>query len=549
MKKHSITDRLEGAYRLLLVALFLSVCPCALAYNQCDFTEDGIVNLCDFAVLSNSWTQRLAWGPHGLPSQMISYWRLDGDAADSQSFYDGVVYGDPIWVTRPEAKIGSGAIYMDGEDYIAIDATNYPVFTDSFTIDAWIQTAGNNQNQIIISKGQSSWQFGIEGQSNRVFLSCNGLSGPSYISGSTSLVDGAWYHVAGVCDQLEKKVYIYLDGSLDGEANSPGTINPNTYDIWIGGDPEQPELAYWWEGYIDNVRLYNYALSVGEIFYRERYHVDTETGNDNNDGLKRQTAFETIQHAIEVADNGDMILVWPGVYNGPINFQQKAITIKSAADAAIIKSQGDYGVLFYFGEQADSVLENFIIKDSVVGISISGSSPTLNNLTIVGNDYGIDVWGYSFPQIESCILWDNTYSDIFTEAYAPNVTYSCIERIVDGEGNISLDPLFADPNNEDYHLQSQIGRYLPDQSNAPKPKPENWVLDEYHSSCIDAGPAVVNPMRESMPNGGRVNMGAYGGTPFAGKSPWPLKADVNFNGQVLTEDLHILIENWMFTEP
>jgi len=547
--KHSIVDRLKGVYWLLIVAVFLWVCPCVLAHNQCDFTEDGIVNLCDFAVLSNSWTQRLAWGPHGLPAQMISHWRLDGDATDSQSSYDGVVYGDPVWIPSSQAKIGSGAIYMDGEDYIAIDANDYPALTGSFTIDAWVKTVGNNENQIIISKGQSSWRLGIEGQSNKIFFSCNGLSGTSYLPGSTSLIDGIWYHVAGVYDQLEQKMYIYLDGFLDNEANSLGTINPNTYDIWIGGDPEQPEPGYWWEGYIDNVRLYNHALSVSEIFYRERYHVDAKTGNDNNDGLKRQTAFETIQHAIEAADDGDIILVWPGIYNGPINFQQKAITIKSTADAAIIESPGDYGVLFYFGEQADSILENFIIKDSVVGISISGSSPTLRNLTVVGNDYGIDVWGYSFPQIESCILWDNEYSDIFTEAFPPNVTYSCIERTYEGEGNISVDPLFADPNNEDFHLQSQIGRYLPDQSNAPKPKPENWVIDEYHSPCIDAGPADVNPMQESMPNGGRVNIGAYGCTPFASKSPWPLKADVNFNGQVLTEDLYRFIENWIFTEP
>ena len=112
------------------------------------------------------------------------------------------------------------------------------------------------------------------------------------------------------------------------------------YDIWIGGDPEQPELGYWWEGYIDNVRLYNYALSATEIFFRERYHVDAKTGNDNNDGLKRQAAFKTIQRAVAAAEDGDMILVWPGVYNGPVDFQQKSITIKSAADAAVIEAQG-----------------------------------------------------------------------------------------------------------------------------------------------------------------------------------------------------------------
>jgi hypothetical protein len=542
-------DRLEGAYKLLLVAVFLSVCPCVQAFHKCDFTEDGVVNLFDFAVLSNSWTQSLPWGPHGLPSQMISHWRLDGDATDSQSFYDGVVYGDPVWVSGTHARIGSGAVYLDGQDYIAIEATDYPALPGSLTIDVWIKTEDNSQNQTIISKGQSGWRIGIEGLSKKAFFSCNGLTGTSYLTGSTSLMNGTWYHLAGVYDQIEEKTYIYLDGSLDADANSSGTINSNTYDIWIGGDPEQTASDSWWKGYIDNVRLYNCALSTNEIFHRERYHVDAESGNDNNDGLKRQTAFKTIQHAIDTADHGDIILVWPGTYNGPINFQQKAITIKSAADAAVITAQENYAVLFYFGEQADSILENFIIKDSVVGISVSGSSPTLRNLTIVGNDYGIDLWGYSFPKIESCILWYNTPSDIFTEAFPPNITYSCVERAVEGEGNISIDPLFADPNNGDYHLQSLTGRYLPDQSGAPKPKPENWVIDEYYSPCIDAGPEDVNPMHESMPNGGRVNMGAYGSTAFASKSPWPLKTDVDFNGRVFKKDLRIFSESWLFTEP
>ena len=142
-------------------------------------------------------------------------------------------------------------------------------------------------------------------------------------------------------------------------------------------------------GYIDNVRLYNYALSANEIYNNKTIHVDKKTGNDSNDGQGRQNAFKTISSAIESSEHGDKILVWPGTYNESIIFDGKAITIKSAADAAVITSPGGYAVSFYFGEQSDSVLENFVIKDSEVGISVSASSPTLKNLTIVNNNYAI----------------------------------------------------------------------------------------------------------------------------------------------------------------
>jgi len=546
---HFNTDKLEGVFRALLVAVVLGICPCAMSFHQCNFTEDEVVNFLDFAVLAESWTQTLPWGPDGLPPQMLSHWQLDGDANDSQSSYNGIVYGDPVWVTSAQAKVGNGAVYMNGQDYIAIEATDYPDFTGSLTIDAWIKPDDNDQNQIIISKGQSSWQIGIEGQSKKAFFSCNGLAGTSCLVGSTSLTNGIWYHLAGVYEQAEEKIYLYMDEFLDADANASGTIDANTNDIWIGGNPEQPESGFWWLGYIDNIRVYNYALDANEIFHYKTLHVDVERGNDNNNGSGRNAAYKTIQQAIDTADNSDTILVWPGVYNESINFRGKAITIKSAADAAVIRSPGSYAVKFYFGEQANSVLENFIIKDSEVGISVSNSSPTLKYLTIVNNNYAIDLWGYSLPHIESCILWNNTSGDIFTEAFFPEITYSCIERAVEGEGNISIEPLFVDPNIGDYHLRSQLGRYLSDQSGSSGPKPENWVTDEDNSPCIDAGRATVNPMCESMPNGGRVNIGAYGGTPFASKSPWPLKADVNYNGQVFMDDLNLFFKAWLVEEP
>ena len=64
------------------------------------------------------------------------------------------------------------------------------------------------------------------------------------------------------------------------------------------------------------------------------YHVDGVTGDNGNDGLTRASAFETIQFAIEDANDGDTVLVWPGQYVEDVDFGGKAITVKSAADAA-----------------------------------------------------------------------------------------------------------------------------------------------------------------------------------------------------------------------
>ena len=80
-----------------------------------------------------------------------------------------------------------------------------------------------------------------------------------------------------------------------------------------------------------------------------------------------------------------------------------------------------------------------------------------------------------------------------------------------GEGNINGNPLFADPSNGDLHVKSQAGRW--------DPAIKGWITDGVTSSCIDAGDPDVAVGDEREANGGRINMGAYGGTSEASKSP------------------------------
>lgn len=133
-------------------------------------------------------------------------------------------------------------------------------------------------------------------------------------------------------------------------------------------------------------------------------------------------------------------------------------------------------------------------------------------------------------------------------------------------GNINVDPCFvapgywANPNEPgheadlddpaavwiegDYHLKSQAGHWDLDK--------EIWVKDDVTSPCIDAGDPA-NPIGlEPFPNGGRINMGAFGGTVEASKSYFDatpcetvVAGDINGDCKVDFKDFQIMASHWL----
>lgn len=311
--------------------------------------------------------------------------------------------------------------------------------------------------------------------------------------------------------------------------------------------------------------------------------------------------FSTVQRGIDAASTGAEVVVAQGTYVENINFNGKAVTVRSTnpddravvAATVIAGNHADSIVRFQNSEGPGSILRGFTIRDGGGyyggGIQCYSSSPTISNNTITGNStsyYGGGIFCYSSSPtisnntitgnsansfgggiycysssptisnntiagnsarysgggiycfssssqtISNCIIRSNTANEgpqlggsLFGLG-AVSVRFSNVEagqRAADvspenalawGEGNIDVDPLFASLAIGDYHLKSQAGRWDPT-ANAGQ---GGWVSDAVTSPCIDAGDPTSAYGNEPAPNGGRINMGAFGNTPFASKS-------------------------------
>jgi hypothetical protein len=220
--------------------------------------------------------QALGWKPPP-PPQMVAYWKFDEGrgtkANDTAGKNNGTVNGAE-WTS---GKFNNALSFDGVDDYVEVpdDPSLRFMRSSSFTISAWVMPVLETENGYILCKMRSggrrsvfgylaTWNSKISGFSFGVESSWKG-----YVlvqTGRNSAPVGSWYHVVGVYD--DKDVRIYLNGDLRGRRTfdlETGSTTPDK-NLVIGAMSYDSTIKAFFGGKIDEVRIYDGALSDAEIW-------------------------------------------------------------------------------------------------------------------------------------------------------------------------------------------------------------------------------------------------------------------------------------------
>ncbi len=166
---------------------------------------------------------------------------------------------------------GPSLIFDGIDDYIAMGVGDLGfATTDDFTICGWFKTLASNENQRIISMGNgevsSSPQVFIRvgtDEKAHVFARGKDTDNTGYRKGTANVVDGNWHHILGIIKGSTDTVELYVDGLGDGSESGVWTATNLTNTV-IGN--LYPELNQEMDGGLDDPRIYDRALTTGEIY-------------------------------------------------------------------------------------------------------------------------------------------------------------------------------------------------------------------------------------------------------------------------------------------
>ncbi len=200
-----------------------------------------------------------------LGADLVGEWKFDDEADptrdSSGNDNHGDLAGDPQWVT---GIFGQALEFNGTDDYVAI-ADSSVFNTTLLTIAAWVNFSNDSQS-FIFEKGNVNTQYSLFSHGTDIVFRTKPVGGAydtlSTTKANAGITNDQWHFIVGTYDGAVKKLYV--DGVLKLFRDWVKIIEINNNGCSIGRFGGTT-TGYYFTGSIDDVRIYNQALSTAEI--------------------------------------------------------------------------------------------------------------------------------------------------------------------------------------------------------------------------------------------------------------------------------------------
>ena len=248
---------------------------------------DGVVDLQDLVVLAEYIGTEV-----GGPSP-TACWALDETsgnfAYESVSGNWDFVLGGPLW--QPTGGIVDGALDLDGIDDCVITSFSLDPSEGPFSIVVWVK--GGSPGQVVISEpGIANWLMACaEGKLMTELAGVGPDSCP--LTSEMVITDGQWHRIGLVWDGSHRTLCANGVVVAKDTQSAPRSSGNGQYI----GTGKMKEPGTFWFGLVDDVRIYNVALSTEKIKALAGYNASVTLGLECNcpDSLPDKVQADTVQ--------------------------------------------------------------------------------------------------------------------------------------------------------------------------------------------------------------------------------------------------------------
>jgi RHS repeat-associated protein len=260
------------------------------------------------------------------PPGMADWWPLNGEPHEvvngghDVQFVNNLVYG--------AGEVGMGLVFDGVSSYgVVPEASDLDIGSSAagFTVELWVNSADSTRIAPFLEWGKIG-QLGLSigerpsgaQMSQILVLMTNAAgSGDTFTSGSKTIQQGAWDHVAFTYDKTTGIGSTYVNGILAAQATTAPITPVTTYSLYFGADPTSNGAGPFFKGSLDEVTLYKRPLAPAEILAIY------------NSGAKGKSPFGTVPPTVNAGPDLNLPSVssqatlngtaTPGSMPGPLN--------------------------------------------------------------------------------------------------------------------------------------------------------------------------------------------------------------------------------------